>query len=312
MAQEGYSHRPVLLDEAITGLAIQPSGIYIDGTFGRGGHTQAILDCLGIDGRLIAVDKDPEAVKSAHENFGKDKRCKIIHGSFSQIKKIAEQEKIVGQVDGVLLDLGVSSPQLDDANRGFSFLQDGSLDMRMDTTQGISAAEWLAHAKEKEIVDVLRDYGEERFARRIANAIVNERALEPIQTTARLSAIVSKANPRWEKTKHPATRAFQAIRIFINQELDEVKTCLEQVLDVLKVGGRLTVISFHSLEDRIVKQFIRRHSRGDELPAHIPVVFSEARPRLKSLGRAVRATESEIAVNPRSRSAILRIAERLL
>lgn len=306
------SHQPVLLAEIVEALAIKPDGIYIDATFGRGGHSQAILEKLSEVGRLIAIDKDPEAVVFAKKQFVQEPRFAIVHGSFNQLGEIVKKEKITSRVDGVLLDLGVSSPQLDIPQRGFSFLQDGPLDMRMDPTRGMTAAEWIAQAKETEIADVLWKYGEERFARRMAKAIVNERAKEPICTTARLAEVVSKANPRWEKTKHPATRAFQAIRIFINQELIELSICLEQAMEVLAVGGRLVVISFHSLEDRIVKQFIRRYSRGEKLPIEIPVIATEVKPRLKSLGKPIKAKESEIAVNPRSRSAILRVAEKLL
>lgn len=312
MAQD-YRHQPVLLHEVMAGLAIQSDGIYIDATFGRGGHSKAILDHLGVDGRLIAIDKDPTAVKFAEQNFVHDPRFKIVQGSFNQLSEIVAAEKLSGAVTGILLDLGVSSPQLDDPERGFSFLQDGPLDMRMDTSRGMTAAEWLATAKEAEIADVMYEFGEERFSRRMAHAIVQERAIEPIVTTARLAAIISKANPAWEKTKHPATRAFQGIRIFINQELADLEVCLAQALDVLAVGGRLVVLSFHSLEDRLVKQFIRRHSRGEELPAKLPIAFAEMqKPRLKNLGRAIRAKDSELAVNPRSRSATLRIAEKLL
>lgn len=309
--QSDYQHQPVLLDEVLEALAIKPDGIYIDATFGRGGHARAILNLLGAKGRLLAVDRDPVAVEFARTNFADDARFSIVHGAFSQLEQIAKDAQIIGKVDGVLVDMGVSSPQLDDPQRGFSFLQDGPLDMRMDTTQGKTAAEWLATAKEADIATVLREYGEERHAKRIAGAIVRERSVEAIQTTGRLAAIVKEANPSWERTKHPATRAFQAIRIFINQELAEIPLLLEQVLDVLAVGGRLVVLSFHSLEDRIIKRFIRQHSRGEQLPINLPVVFAKTKPRLQSLGR-VKAEDSELAVNPRARSAILRIAEKLL
>lgn len=309
--QSDYQHQPVLLDEVLEALAIKPDGIYIDATFGRGGHARAILNQLSAKGRLLAVDRDPVAVEFARTNFADDARFSIVHGAFSQLEQIAKDAQIIGKVDGVLVDMGVSSPQLDDPQRGFSFLQDGPLDMRMDTTQGKTAAEWLATAKEADIATVLREYGEERHAKRIAGAIVRERSVEAIQTTGRLAAIVKEANPSWERTKHPATRAFQAIRIFINQELAEIPLLLEQVLDVLAVGGRLVVLSFHSLEDRIIKRFIRQHSRGEQLPINLPVVFAKTKPRLQSLGR-VKAEDSELAVNPRARSAILRIAEKLL
>lgn len=305
-------HKPVLLSEVLTGLAIKPDGVYIDGTFGRGGHSKAILEILSSKGRLIAIDKDLEAVGFAEKTLGKDKRFSIIHGSFNALEKIAEHYGVCGKVDGVLLDLGVSSPQLDVACRGFSFLQDGPLDMRMNTQQGITAAEWINQAKEKEIADVLFELGEERFARRIAKAIVHERALEPIVTTGRLAAIASAANPRWEEHKHPATRTFQAIRIFINQELNELEDVLSQIVEVLGAGGRLTVISFHSLEDRIVKRFIRKSFQGEALPIELPVKATELQPQLRSLGRAIKPSATEILENPRSRSAILRIAEKLL
>jgi 16S rRNA (cytosine1402-N4)-methyltransferase len=287
-----FAHQPVLLTEVIAALAIKPNGVYVDATFGRGGHSQAILDRLGKNGRLIAIDKDRAAIAFAQEHFKQEKRLLIYHGSFDRLHEIATQENVVNKIDGVLLDLGVSSPQLDDAQRGFSFLQDGPLDMRMDTTRGKTAAEWLKYAKEKEIADVLWQYGEEKFSRRMARAIVAERILAPIETTARLADIVRKANPRWEKTKHPATRAFQAIRIFINQELTDLSNVLEQAIAVLAVGGRLAVISFHSLEDRIVKRFIRKETL------------------LKKIGKFIKANEGELAVNPRSRSAILRVAEK--
>jgi 16S rRNA (cytosine1402-N4)-methyltransferase len=306
------SHQPVLLDAALESLAIKPAGVYIDATFGRGGHSAAILRQLDATGRLIAIDRDAEAVAYARQQFADDSRFSIIHSAFSHLYDIAARENLVGKVDGILLDLGVSSPQLDKAERGFSFLQDGPLDMRMDSTQGKTVADWLATAKEAEIADVLWTYGEERHSRRMARAIVAARAEQAITTTGQLAEIVKAANPRWEKTKHPATRAFQALRVFINQELAELEKCLAQTLEVLAVGGRLVVMSFHSLEDRIVKQFIRRHSRGEELPAYIPVVFSASKPKLKSFGRPRKATESEIAANPRSRSALLRIAEKLL
>lgn len=307
-----YQHQPVLLSEVLTGLAIQPDGIYIDGTFGRGGHSRAILEQLSPAGRLFAIDKDMEAVRFAQEQFAGDARFVITHGSFADLLEIAKQHQIVGKVQGILLDLGVSSPQLDDAARGFSFLHDGPLDMRMNVQQGESVAVWLNKAKEAEIADVLFQYGEERFARRMAKAIVQERTLEPITTTARLAEIVKAANPRWEKHKHPATRAFQALRIFINQELQELETCLAQVMEVLSVGGRLAVISFHSLEDRIVKRFIRRFSTDDSVPLGLPVRAVEMQPKLKSLGRAIKASTEEIANNIRSRSAILRLAEKLV
>ena len=304
-------HRPVLLDEALQALAVFDRGIYIDGTFGRGGHSRAILRLLGDQGRLIVQDKDPLAVASGREQFGGDGRFSIHQGSFAQMLKVAETEGVVGRVDGILLDLGVSSPQLDDPGRGFSFLKDGRLDMRMDPESGISAADWVAAAGVEEIAGVLKDFGEERFAKRIARAIVRARAEAPILTTGRLAEIVSGANPAWEKDKHPATRSFQAIRIYINRELEDLRACLDRVLAVLAPGGRLVVISFHSLEDRMVKRFMREQSRGDPFPPGLPVTHEQLRPGMRVLGKAVRATPEEVRSNPRARSAVLRVAERL-
>jgi len=303
-------HKPVLLTEVITHLAIQTNGIYFDATFGRGGHTQSILERLGTKGRLLAVDRDQTAKQYAELHFGHDERFVFCFGSFAEIKQIAIANDVLGKVNGILLDLGVSSPQLDDPQRGFSFLHDGPLDMRMDTSKGKTAAEWLAHAKERDIVQVLFEYGEEKFAKRIARAIVTEREIEPIVTTARLASIAAAANPRWEKHKHPATRTFQAIRIWINNELNDLQACLDQTIDVLAVDGRLAVISFHSLEDRIVKRFIRQHSREPAELASLPVSVGH-RPKLKSLGRGIKPQPDEIALNPRARSAILRIAEKV-
>lgn len=311
MNKENYVHQPVLLHEALDALAIKPDGIYIDATFGRGGHSAAILEKLNKAGRLYALDRDPAAVEFAHKKFGTEERFLLVHQSFADLQQMAKQQQIIGKVDGILLDLGVSSPQLDDPERGFSFLQDGPLDMRMDTSRGMTVAEWLQNAKATDIAQVLHEYGEERFAKRIANAIVRARDEQPIITTAQLASIVSAANPAWEKHKHPATRAFQALRIFVNQELNELQAVLEHVLPVLAIGGRLAVISFHSLEDRIVKRFIRRHTRDETLPAGLPVRANEIHVRLKSLGRAIKPSVNEIAHNPRSRSAILRVAEKL-
>lgn len=256
MSHNQQEHKPVLLDEAITGLAIKPEGRYIDGTFGRGGHSRAILEKLTTQGRLLAIDKDPAAIEKAQQEFTNDERFILRQGSFAMLGDRVKELGWTGQVDGILLDLGVSSPQLDTPERGFSFLHDGPLDMRMDPQQGISAADWLASAKEQEIVMVLKEYGEERFARRIARAIINTRDESPIRTTRQLASLIAAANPKHEKGKDPATRSFQAIRIFINQELDDIKTCLSQVVDVLKPGGRLVVISFHSR----MKRFTRRSS----------------------------------------------------
>ncbi len=306
-----HSHRSVMLGETLQALAIKASGLYVDGTFGRGGHSRAILEMLGEQGRLLAFDKDPAAVAFAHRQFTDDKRFYVEQGSFAMLKQFTDRHQMTGRVDGILLDLGVSSPQLDTAERGFSFLQDGPLDMRMDTTRGISAADWLNRAEEQEIAQVLKTYGEERFARRIAHAIVEARLVSPIQTTGELAAIISRANPAWEQGKHPATRSFQAIRIYINSELEELQSCLQQSLEVLAAGGRLAVISFHSLEDRIVKRFIRDNARGEIAPRGVPLTHAQLRPRLKAIGKAVHPSQAEVDANPRSRSAVLRTAERL-
>lgn len=311
MDEDKKKHRPVLLERSVDALAVKPAGIYLDGTFGRGGHSHLILERLNKSGRLIAIDKDPEAIAFATSEFGNDARFKIVRGSFEMLAEVAEQAGVMGRIDGVLLDLGVSSPQLDQAERGFSFQQDGPLDMRMDPDTGLSAADWLAQADAHEIADILKRYGEERHARRIARAIVNARNAQPIRSTKKLAEIVVLANPSWEKDKHPATRSFQAIRIFINRELHDLKRCLEQVPDALTVGGRLVVISFHSLEDRMVKRFMRDQAKGDRFPPGVPVTQSELHPRFRLMGKAVRANANEVAENPRARSAVLRVAERL-
>ncbi len=310
MTQE-YSHQPVLLKEVLAGLSIQPGGIYVDGTFGRGGHAGAILAMLGPEGRLLAMDKDPEAVQSATQQFGGDPRFEIEQGSFVMLGSMLEQQHLQGRVNGLLLDLGVSSPQLDDASRGFSFSEDGPLDMRMDPAHGISAAQWLQEADEQQISKVLKVYGEERFSRRIARAIIALRNTQPLQSTRQLAELIAAAVPVHEKRKHPATRSFQAIRIYINHELDDVAAVLEQVPDMLAPRGRMAVISFHSLEDRIVKRFIRDEYRGEQPPQEFPLAGMDYRPRLKPVGKAVRAGDAEVAANPRARSAVLRVAERL-
>ena len=310
---EDFAHQPVLLDEVLDGLAIKPDGIYVDGTFGRGGHASAILERLGPEGRLLAIDKDPQAVAAAEARFGADPRFAIEQGSFTQLESLVQKRgwQQQGGVDGVLLDLGVSSPQLDDASRGFSFRQDGDLDMRMDPSRGQSAAEWLATADEYDIRRVLREYGEEKFAKRIAYAIVKARVENPITSTRQLAALIADASPFHERGKDPATRSFQAIRIFINNELGDVKACLPQALEVLRPGGRLAVISFHSLEDRIVKRFMRDEARGDDFPPGLPIPQSALSPKLRLIGKAIRASKQEIDHNPRARSAVLRLAERL-
>ena len=303
-------HEAVLLSEAIDGLAIREDGFYIDGTFGRGGHSQEILRHLGAEGRLLAIDKDPEAVKAGSLMEAKDSRFEIVQASFADIAAILRERKL-GAVDGILLDLGVSSPQLDQAERGFSFMREGQLDMRMNPGSGQSAAQWLATASQNDIAKVLKEYGEERYAKRIAGAIVDARKEQPIRTTTQLANIVAEAHPAWERGKHPATKSFQAIRIFINRELDDLSLFLEQLLDVLVVGGRVAIISFHSLEDRLVKRFIKKHVRGDDLPSRVPVLDSQLNRRLKQIGKSHRAGEHELEQNIRSRSAILRVAEKI-
>jgi len=311
MKAEEQQHLPVLLNEAVEALNIRKDGFYVDGTFGRGGHSQAILEQLGETGRLLAFDKDPQAIAEARRRFADDERFSIRQDSFAMMNTHIAELGWTGKVDGILLDLGVSSPQLDDAERGFSFSQEGPLDMRMNPEQGQSAAEWLNEADDREIASVLKEYGEERFAKRIARAIVKARDEKPITTTKELSAIVAEANPAWERGKDPATRSFQAIRIFINRELDDLADCLTKVIDVLKPGGRLVVISFHSLEDRQVKRFMREMVKGDDFPLDLPVMQSQLNPKMKMIGKAIRAGKEELNNNPRARSAIMRIAEKL-
>ena len=306
-----YRHEPVLLAEVLAGLSIQPDGVYVDGTFGRGGHAGAILAELGPQGRLVAMDRDPEAVQSARQQFGADPRFEIEQGAFTMLSEVVARRELQGRVNGLLLDLGVSSPQLDDATRGFSFSADGPLDMRMDPSAGSSAAEWLETASESDISRVLKTYGEERFSRRIARAIVELRHTDPLRTTRQLAELIAAAVPVRERNKHPATRSFQAIRIYINNELDEITAVLEQVPEVLAPQGRLAVISFHSLEDRIVKRFIRDEYRGEQPPPEFPLAGMDYVPRMRPVGRAIRAGDSEVNGNPRARSAVLRVAERL-
>lgn len=307
-----HKHQAVLLEQSIEGLAVKEDGIYIDGTFGRGGHARAILEKLSDKGRLIAIDKDPEALKHAETRFAGDQRFRIYHASFADLAKVAEKAGVYGKVDGILLDLGVSSPQLDDPERGFSFIQDGPLDMRMDNTQSMDAAVFVNTAKAEEMACVFKEYGEERFARRIANAIVEHRALKPFERTLELAEVVKQANPKWEKHKHPATRVFQAIRIYINRELNDLKACLQQSLEVMAVNGRLAVISFHSLEDRIVKQFMRNTEQGEQTPIGVPIRYAEIKRPFQRLGKAIKPDSCEIEENIRSRSAVLRIGEKLL
>ena len=308
--QPTFQHVSVLLNEALGGLNVRTDGLYVDGTFGRGGHSRAILDQLGESGRLIAFDKDPEAIRVGEQLAAEDGRFVVVSRSFADMAEELRQRGESGQVDGVLLDLGVSSPQLDDPERGFSFLNDGPLDMRMDPTQGQSAADWINSASEADIATVLFEYGEERFSRRMAKAIVMRRADKPFTRTADLAEVIKQANPAWEKHKHPATRAFQGIRIFINRELDDLSLGLKAALEILAPGGRLVVISFHSLEDRLVKQFMRLEAKGAPIPRGLPVRESDIAVSIKLVGKAIKPSAEEVAINPRARSAVLRIAEK--
>jgi len=303
-------HQTVLLREAVDALVTLPDGVYVDGTFGRGGHSRYLLQRLNESGRVLAVDKDPDAQAAADELARSEPRFEFFHGSFAQLPHQLHRMGI-DAVDGILLDLGVSSPQLDSGERGFSFMRDGPLDMRMDTTRGETAAQWLSYADLQDIAGTLKEYGEERFARRIAAAIVAAREASPIETTGQLARVVSAAHPRWEKHKHPATRAFQAIRIKVNRELKDLQEFLSVALDMLRVGGRLVVISFHSLEDRLVKRYMRDMARGDALPRGVPVTDSALNRRMRLVGRAVRAGAEEVAGNVRARSAVMRVAEKI-
>jgi 16S rRNA (cytosine1402-N4)-methyltransferase len=304
-------HTPVLLDEVLASLQVRPGGRYCDATFGRGGHTAAILAAVGPAGRVCAIDRDPDAVAAGRARFGADPRLTLVRGSFGQLDELVRAAGFEGELNGVLLDLGVSSPQLDEARRGFSFMQDGPLDMRMDNESGQSAAQWLAKAGEREIADVLHTLGEERFARRIARRIVEARATVPLTRTAQLAELVAGAVPAREPGKHPATRTFQAIRIHVNGELDALGAALPQAVKLLAPGGRLCVISFHSLEDRLVKRFIQREAQGDPVYAGLPQIPPEARPKLRRVGTKTVASGDEVGRNPRSRSAVLRVAERV-
>ncbi len=307
---EGLPHATVLLKEAVEALQIKPDGIYVDGTFGRGGHSRLILQQLDAAGRLIALDKDPEAVAAGQ--IITDSCFSMVHSSYAHLTEVL-RERAIEKVDGVLLDLGMSSPQLDDQQRGFSFRFDAPLDMRMDTSSGQTAAEWLATVDESLLKEVIYDYGEERFAAQIARALVAARQEQPVTTTRRLSKIVDQAVRTREPGKNPATRTFQAIRIYINQELEELARVLPQCVDCLKPGGRIVVISFHSLEDRMVKRFLRDMAQGDKLPRNLPIRAAEIpRGRLRLIGRALRATPQEVAINPRARSAVMRVAERVV
>ena len=309
----GFNHITVLLDEAVEALDVRVDGCYLDGTFGRGGHSRLLLSKLGPDGRLLGFDKDPQAIATGQALAAEDGRFVIVQRSFAEMAAVIAEQGLTGKVQGVLMDLGVSSPQLDDPERGFSFMNDGPLDMRMDPTRGVSAAEFIAQAPEEEIARVFKEYGEERFARRMARAVVLRRETEPFLRTGDLAEVLKVANPAWEKGKNPATRAFQGLRIHVNNELGDLEAGLEAALDALEIGGRLVVISFHSLEDRIVKLFMRRLAKGeaDNLPRNLPVRFEAFVPKIKVHGKAQFASEAELKANPRSRSAVMRVAEKL-
>ena len=304
-------HTPVLLDEVLAALGVTAGGCYLDATFGRGGHTAAILARVGAHGRVVAIDRDPEAIRAGRELFAAERRLTLVSSPFSQLAQVVEELGMVEGFNGVLLDLGVSSPQLDDPARGFSFTQDGPLDMRMNNGAGSTAAQWLAKVPEHELVRVIKEFGEEKFAKRVARAIVQARTDQPLTRTLQLAAVIAAAIPVREPGKHPATRTFQAIRIQVNRELEEIRDALAGTLGVLAPGGRLCAISFHSLEDGIVKRFMQQHSQEDPVYAGLPFVPPQARPKLQRVGKAVHPSEAEIARNPRSRSAIMRVAERV-
>ncbi|WP_283787642.1 16S rRNA (cytosine(1402)-N(4))-methyltransferase RsmH [Bermanella sp. WJH001] len=305
-------HITVLLHEAVDALVQDEDGLYIDCTFGRGGHSRLILEKLSENGRLIGIDKDPRAIATANELAKEDSRFSICHGSFAQMATWLEQNGEGRPVAGILMDLGVSSPQLDEAERGFSFMNDGPLDMRMNTESGLTAAQWVASAKEEEIANVLYEYGEERYSRRLAKAIVMRRTQEPFERTLDLAQVIKDAHPKWEKGKHPATKSFQAIRIFLNNELGDLTGGLETATDLLAKHGRLVVISFHSLEDRMVKRFIRDKEKGPQLPPDIPIMASDYPIVLKHIGKAIKPSKEEVQANIRSRSAVMRVAEKKL
>jgi len=305
------SHETVLISEAIDALSICEGGCYVDATFGRGGHSRLILENLGAKGSLIIFDKDPEAIEVATQIREKDERLQIAHAPFGEIEMQLTARGLNDGVDGILFDLGVSSPQLDNAERGFSFLRDGPLDMRMNPETGQSAEQWINSAGESEIADVLYQYGEERHSRRMARRVILERAEKRITRTSELAEMIKEANPAWERDKHPATRAFQGIRIFINDELGELERGLEQALKMLKVGGRLVVISFHSLEDRMVKRFIAKQAKGDSYPRGLPIQQDMLSPKLSPVGKRIKASAFEVDRNARSRSAVMRVAEKI-
>jgi 16S rRNA (cytosine1402-N4)-methyltransferase len=304
-------HTPVLAAEALAGLALEAGGYYVDATFGRGGHTALILQALGPEGRVLALDRDPQAIEAGRKQFAHEVRLTLIHASFADLAALVPAHAQQHSCRGVLFDLGVSSPQLDDPGRGFSFRAEGPLDMRMDPTRGEPVSSWLARASLDEIRQVIATFGEERFSRRVAQAIVARRSRAPLEGTAELAALVAGAVRTREPGKHPATRTFQALRMFINDELGQLEQGLTAALEVLGTGGRLAVISFHSLEDRVVKRFMQREARVNPALGKLPVIPAEARPRLKLIGRKLRASAAEITRNPRARSALLRVAERL-
>ncbi len=291
-------------------LNIKADGVYLDTTFGRGGHTRLILQQLGREGRVVAMDRDPQAVAYGREEFRDEPRLRLCHTDFHHLEQALSAAGVTGTLDGVVADLGVSSPQLDDKRRGFAFMHDGPLDMRMDSDNGLDAATWLRRVEEADLQRVIRAYGEERYARRIASAIVSARRQQRLVSTRQLAEVIAAAVPTREPGKHPATRTFQAIRIYINDELAQLRTLLPKAVRLLAAGGRLAVISFHSLEDRIVKRFLREESRGDPYPPDLPVPASAVQPRLRLVGRAIHPAEAEIQRNPRARSAVLRVAER--
>ncbi|MFA7893846.1 16S rRNA (cytosine(1402)-N(4))-methyltransferase RsmH [Pseudomonas putida] len=309
----GFNHITVLLDEAVEALALRADGCYLDGTFGRGGHSRLILSRLGPEGRLLGFDKDPQAIATGQALAAEDGRFVIVQRSFAELGAEVAECGLHGKISGILMDLGVSSPQLDDPERGFSFLNDGPLDMRMNPGQGISAAEFIATAPVEEIARVFKEYGEERFAGRMARAVVERREKQPFTRTGDLAEVLKVANPAWEKGKNPATRAFQGLRIHVNNELGDLETGLQAAIDALEIGGRLAVISFHSLEDRIVKLFMRKLAKGeaDNLPRNLPVQHKVFEPKIKLIGKAQFASDAELKANPRSRSAVMRVAEKL-
>ncbi len=314
-AESPRPHTSVLLQECIDALSIKPSGVYVDATFGRGGHSKYILQHLGAEGKLIAFDRDPQAIEVGEQLAEHDKRFTIIHSAFADmqnsIERLGFSTNLEG-VDGVLMDLGVSSPQLDQAQRGFSFTKEGPLDMRMDTTKGVSAAQWLNKADEQDIAQVLKEFGEEKFGKRIAHHIVNTRTQQPLQTTLQLVKIIDEALPVKDKFKHPATRSFQGIRIYINAELDQLRDGLKAATNILNTNGRLAVISFHSLEDRMVKRFMKEQAKGKRYPSGLPITQAhiDQDKVLNLIGKAIKPSEQEIRENARSRSAVLRVAEK--